>query len=242
MKTKHLKSTLALVTATLVMVLFNNFEYVNWSKILKLPVIETVNEASRVAHAKELLGGRYKGSAAQKIEGRVALNLMIYKKVQGYLEPQWKNRAGDISSAIISESDKFNLDPVFVMAIIKTESTFNPLTVGSFGEIGLMQIKPDTAQWIANKYGIPWKGKKTLTNPVTNIRIGAAYMDYLRKQFPGKANKYVSAYNMGPKNVRRLLAQNVMPEEYNGRVMKNYKDFYTGLADAPTIQTTVATN
>ncbi|MEK2688248.1 lytic transglycosylase domain-containing protein [Bdellovibrio sp. GT3] len=242
MKTKHLKSTLALVTATLVMGLFNNFEFVDWSKVLKLPLVETVNEASRVAHAKELLGGRYKGSAAQKIEGRSALNVMIYEKVQGYLAPQWKNRAGDISSVIISESDKYNLDPVFVLAIIKTESSFDPLIVGSFGEIGLMQIKPDTAEWIAKKYGIAWKGKKTLQNPVSNVRIGAAYMDYLRKQFPGKATKYVSAYNMGPRNVRRLVAKNVMPAEYNSRVMKNYGEFYKKLATTEVTRTTVATN
>lgn len=240
MKTKHLKSTLALVTATLLMVLFNNFERVNWSNILKVPTVDTVNEASRVAHAKELLGSRYKGSPAQKIEGRSALNVQLYKKVQGYLEPQWKNRAGDISSMIISESDKYNFDPVFVMAIIKTESSFNPLTIGRFGEIGLMQIKPDTAEWIAKKYGIAWKGKNSLKNPVTNIRIGAAYMDYLRKQFPGKASKYVNAYNMGPRNVRRLVAQNVIPAEYSSRVMKNYGEFYNTFASASILPTIAA--
>jgi soluble lytic murein transglycosylase len=34
---------------------------------------------------------------------------------------------------------------------------------------------------------------------------------------------------MGPRNVRRLVAQNVMPAEYNSKVMKNYKDFYSNI-------------
>lgn len=240
MKTKHLKLTLALMTATLTLVLFNNFDFFSWSKP-QAPSIEGVNEASRVAHAKELLGKRYKGSNAQKTEGRKSLNYVIYSKVQSQLKAQWKGHARGIARTVITESAKYNLDPVFVLAVIKTESGFNPLTVGSFGEIGLMQIKPDTAEWIAQKYSIPWNGKKTLRNPEANIKIGLAYMNYLRKQFPGKASKYVSAYNMGPRNVRRLVAQNVMPAEYNSRVMKNYADFYTNITARP-VATTVAAN
>ncbi|MBO9665227.1 MAG: lytic transglycosylase domain-containing protein [Bdellovibrio sp.] len=229
MKTKHLKSTLAVMTATLTLALFNNFDFFNWNKPAA-PSIEGVNEASRVAHAKELLGRNYKGSSAQKIEGRKSLNYVIYNKVQSNLAPQWKNRARAISRTIITESAKYNLDPVFVLAVIKTESQFNPLTIGSAGEIGLMQIKPDTAEWMAKKYGLTWKGPETLKNPEANIKIGLAYMNFLRKQFPGKSVKYVSAYNMGPRNVRRLIAQNVMPAEYNSKVMKNYKDFYSNIA------------
>ncbi|MGE5084653.1 MAG: lytic transglycosylase domain-containing protein [Bacillota bacterium] len=240
MKTKHLKLILALMTATLTLVMFNNFDFYRWPKP-KAPTIEGVNEASRIAHAKELLGKHYKGSNAQKIEGRKSLNYAIYNKVQSQLSAQWKGHARGIARTVITESAKYNLDPVFVLAVIKTESKFNPLTVGRYGEIGLMQIKPDTAAWIAQKYAIPWNGKKTLRNPETNIKIGLAYMNYLRQQFPGKANKYVSAYNMGPRNVRRLVALNVMPAEYNSKVMKNYADLYMTIAARPVV-TTVAAN
>lgn len=233
MKTKHLKSTLAVVTATLTLVLFNNFDFFSWSKPAA-PSLEGVSEASRVAHAKELLGRKYIGSDAQKIEGRKSLNYAIYNNVQAHLAPQWKGHARGIARTVITESAKYHLDPVFVLAVIKTESKFNPLTVGRFGEIGLMQIKPDTAEWIARKFNIAWNGKKTLQNPEANIRIGLAYMNYLRTTFNGKAVKYVSAYNMGPRNVRRLFARNVKPAEYNDRVMKNYRAFYSGIA-TPTV-------
>ena len=240
MKTKHLKTVQTVIAATLTLVLFNNFAFLSAQKPAA-PSIESVSEAARISHAKELLGHSYKGSDAQKIEGRKSLNYIIYSKVQANLAPQWKAHARSISRTVITESAKYNLDPVFVLAIIKTESKFNPLTVGSYGEIGLMQIKPDTAEWIAKKFNLHWNGKKTLQNPEANIKIGLAYMNYLRTQFDGKPIRYVSAYNMGPRNVRRLLARNVKPAEYNERVMKNYVEFYSLIA-ARQVVTTVAVN
>ncbi|MNJ94625.1 Soluble lytic murein transglycosylase precursor [compost metagenome] len=228
MKTRHLKSTLAILTATLTLGLYNNFEFASWNVFQ--PAIGKVNEASRVSHAKELLGSHYKGSSAQSLEGKKALNYSLFNKVQSHLPAKWKGQAQSITEAVITESTKYHLDPVFVLAVIKTESRFNPLARGQFGEIGLMQIKPDTAEWMSKKFNIPWDGSKTLENPEMNIRIGLAYMHYLRGQFPGKAQKYVSAYNMGPRNVKRLIAQNIKPAEYSSRVMKNYSEIYKMIA------------
>ncbi|MEN0058361.1 MAG: lytic transglycosylase domain-containing protein [Bdellovibrio sp.] len=229
MKTKHLKIGLALTTATLTSVLFMNFDFFSWSKQNLLPM-DRVNEASRIAHAKELLGSAYNGSEAQRLEGTTSLNELIRDKVQKSLAPKWKAQADVIARTVITESAKHHLDPIFVLAVIKTESKFNPLAVGRHGEIGLMQIKPDTAEWIARKYKISWHGPRTLENPAVNIRLSLAYMTYLRQSFAHKAPKYVSAYNMGPKNVRRLLASNVRPGEYNSKVMKNYHDLYYRIA------------
>lgn len=239
MKTKNLKIGIALITATLTLVLFNNFDFVSWYKPQE-QVLESVHEASRVSHAKELLGKSYRGSMAQRLEGKKALNQMIQNKVKVSLAPKFKAQARSIARTVIAESKKYKLDPVFVLAVIKTESKFNPLAVGSAGEIGLMQIKPDTAQWIAKKFNLPWNGKKTLENPSANIRIGLAYMNYLRGSFHHKASTYVSAYNMGPKNVRRLLAKNVKPDEYNSRVMKNYGELYAKISTP--VATVVAAN
>lgn len=229
MKTKHLKIGIAFITASLTSVLFNNFSYSTWQQPV-IPAIESVHEASRISHAKELLGHGYKGSDAQKAEGQIALNEAILSKVQSQLPPKFKSQARAIARTVIAESAKYELDPIFVLAVIKTESKFNPLVIGRHGEIGLMQIKPDTAQWIAKKFDLPWNGDKTLKSPSANIKIGLAYMNYLRGKFDNKAMKYVSAYNMGPTNVRRLLAKNVKPAEYNSRVMKNYGELYAKIS------------
>jgi soluble lytic murein transglycosylase len=240
MKRKNLNLTFSILSATLTLVLFNNFESVNWN--LKGVSIEKVNEASRISHAKELLGPNYKGSLVQKLEGKKStksLNYNIYQKVQSQLSAPWKGKALDIAHTVIKESTKYGFDPVFVLAVIKTESQFNPMTLGGHGEIGLMQLKPDTAEWIAKKYDIAWKGPKTLENPSSNIRLGLAYMDYLRSQFKGAPRNYVSAYNMGPKNVRRLAAQEIKPTEYSLRVMNNYFELYSLISAT---NTTVAAN
>jgi len=226
MKTKHLNTILAVITATLIMTLFNNFSVFH-KNMAREVAMESVNEASRVSHAKELLGHAYKGSLAQRLEGKDEINYLILSKIQAELSPRWKGHAQAIASTLITESSKYKFDPVFAMAIIKTESHFNPLTRGQFGEIGLMQIKPDTAKWIAKKYHIAWHGAKSLENPRTNIIIGMAYFSYLREKFDGRAQKYVTAYNMGPRNVRRLALAHVKPVEYAQRVMKNYAGFYS---------------
>jgi soluble lytic murein transglycosylase len=228
MKTKHLKIGIALTTATLSMALFNNFSFITFQV---QSALEHVQEAARVSHAKELLGKTYKGSDAQKIEGQTALNEMIQRKIAMSMAPKYKAQSRAIARTIINESAKYKLDPVFVLAIIATESKFNPEAIGSVGEIGLMQIRPETAKWMAAKMGMKWQGKESLKNPNTNIKISLAYMNYLRTKFISKPTRYVSAYNMGPLNVRRLIAKNVTPAEYNARVMKNYKALYANIAD-----------
>ncbi len=234
MKTKHLKTGLVFMAASVTLSLFNGFVLNSWD--YRVSFMETVNEASRISHAKELLGSSYKGSFAQKIEGQADLNELILEKVQKQLPQKFKNEARSITSTVIKESARYGLDPIFVLAIIKTESSFNPLAVGPFAEIGLMQVKPDTGKWIANKFNIPWKGDDTLRNPSANIQIGLAYINYLRGTFDKKATRYVSAYNMGPKNVRRLVAKNIKPVEYKSRVMKNYGVLYSRLVIVPKVE------
>lgn len=181
---------------------------------------------SRLVHARELLGSSYEGSLAEKSASMPSVTNFVYTTFQEKLDGKWKKYAANLSATIISESERFGIDPIFVMAVIQTESQFDPTIIGSFGEIGLMQIKPDTAKWIAQKQGIAWKGKSTLKNPVMNVRIGIAYMSFLRKNFSGAARHYVAAYNMGPANVRKLASQSIQPREYSSRVMTNYNQIY----------------
>jgi soluble lytic murein transglycosylase-like protein len=77
--------------------------------------------------------------------------MAIYNEIYNSLPRKFKPRATAVTSMIIKESAKHDFDPVLVLAIIKTESSFNPLAIGGVGEIGLMQIRPETAEWIAKK-------------------------------------------------------------------------------------------
>lgn len=200
--------------------------------------IADVDDQLRIDQSRELLGSYYRGSLAQKFEGKQYLNYLIFKKVDSSLKSQYKDRVPKLVQTIITESKQFEFDPVFILAVIQTESSFNPRRVGSSGEIGLMQVLPTTAEWIARKYDIPWKGPQSLYDPSTNVRIGIRYFALLREQFDGRAYHYLPAYNMGAKNMRRIERKlgnvdghgHLQKRQYAVRVMKNYMAIYQELA------------
>jgi len=185
-----------------------------------------IDHSVRVDHAKELMGRAYFGSTIQRAENVKNMQWALHKMVHLNLPEKYKGKSVDLMRAILVAAKANDMDPVFIMAVIKTESMFNPEARGTHGEIGLMQVKPDTAKWIALKEGLPWHGPKTLLNPALNVRIGTAYFAHLRDQSEGYANKYVSAYNMGLAKVRKMYKASVRPHEYSLRVMRNYKEFY----------------
>lgn len=204
---------------------FQNFKFVDELKITLTPI----NEDTRSAHAKELLGKHYKGSFAAQAESINAMHFSVFNDVYRSLPKAYKAKALDVSSTIIDEAAKYDFDPVFVMAVIKTESSFNPKAVGPVGEIGLMQLRAETAEWIAKLSGIDWRGREALRNPVYNVRLGVAYLHWLRSKFGASPNKYLSAYNLGAAKVKRMYASELKPREYSSRVMKNYKEIYLRL-------------
>ncbi|MES2855349.1 MAG: lytic transglycosylase domain-containing protein [Bdellovibrionota bacterium] len=183
----------------------------------------------RVEHAQELLGSHYSRSVVRTGEQVRKINGSVYKWTKESLPAKHKVLSSKIAQAIIDESMKHGFDPVFVMAIIQTESTFNPDQIGGVGEIGLMQIRPETGEWMAKIAGIPWAGKKTLRDPLMNIKIGCAYLTWLREKFDSHARLYLAAYNMGQNNVRELLRESRWPKDYPAKVMENYVGFYEEL-------------
>jgi len=192
---------------------------------------------NRITHAKELLGKNYKHSAVSKTEKAANIAEFINSSTQYFLPPAHKNKAREIASVIMHESERFGFDPIFIMAVIENESSFNPRMKGGAGEIGLMQIKPDTAQWIAKAYKIDYKNAQSLYNPATNIRIGAAFMSKLRTQFSADSGLYLSAYNAGAKRVRKMVSVNVAPRAYATAVMKRYFAIYSALGTNSGTQT-----
>jgi soluble lytic murein transglycosylase len=216
--------------------MFQNMSFVEFGSLQ----ISNVDEGSRQEQARELLGASYRRSFARRLEGEQNLNYLIFQEIEKGMGSQWKDKVPELTQAIISESRELEFDPVFILAVIQTESQFNPNARGSAGEIGLMQILPPTAEWIAKKYKVPWNGDQTLFNPVTNIRIGIRYFDYLRSEFERMAYHYLPAYNMGPKNMRRVTRQigdsdsdgRILKRDYAMRVMKNYSEIYEEMVAA----------
>jgi soluble lytic murein transglycosylase len=231
---KRVAMTLILTGSSLLFILFQNMTLVEFNT-LNLPEID---EDSRQDQARELLGSFYKGSMAQKLEGEQYLNYLVYKKIESSMAPEWKSKLPQITQVLIKECEKQELDPIFVLAVIQTESQFNSRAKGNAGELGLMQILPGTAEWISKKYKIPWRGDNSLYDPATNIKIGITYFAYLRSDFESRAYHSLPAYNMGPKNMRKITRNigsvndngSLMKRDYALRVMKNYSLIYQEIA------------
>lgn len=188
--------------------------------------ISKAQQKHRLHHAKQLLGKHYNRSIVSTGEQVDKINKMIYAMTKKSLPKKYKKRYKKIAQTIIDQSYKYKFDPIFLMAVIQSESSFRPDIIGGVGEIGLMQIRPTTAEWIAKKKGLRWKNKNQLKDPVENIKIGAAYFSYLRERFDDHARLYIAAYNMGGTNVKRALRKKIWPKTYPIHVMKNYVDFY----------------
>lgn len=187
-------------------------------------------QPDRVRQAKELLGPRYEHSAAKEGEKVPDLLDFVRRCAYGSLHPQWRKDTDRIALSIMEESRLRRFDPVFLMAVIENESKWRPEARGTHGEIGLMQIKPATARWISRLYGIPFHGRRTLRDPAMNIRIGAAYLSFLREEFDSRGVLYVSAYNAGVATVYRALRRRRIPSrDYVARVVKQYLRYYSAL-------------
>ena len=191
--------------------------------------LASIKQDIRVDHARELLGKRYKKSIVSKFEAHKGLEKNILATVTERLPKKFKNKAQNITEIIIKEAAKHGLDPYFVMAVISGESSFNPLAIGPVGEIGMMQIRPTTGEWMAKKVKMKWNGEKTLRDPIANIKLGTAYIAWLREKFDNHSQLYLAAYNMGARSVNKALAKNVWPKDYPKHVMKRYLAFYKSI-------------
>jgi soluble lytic murein transglycosylase len=192
--------------------------------------IASVQSTIRTEHAKELLGDRFKRSFISRLDDeQLEIEKHIVALFDRYLPKQYKAQSEDIAHTLIAECMKYEMDPYFIIALIAGESSFKPYARGPVGEIGLMQIRPSTAKWIAGKMKLTWTGKKSLLNPIANIKIGTAYIAWMREKFDNHAQLYLAAYNMGRTNVKRALSKNVWPKDYPIHVMKRYFALYKGL-------------
>lgn len=96
-------------------------------------------------------------------------------------------------------SDKYGIEENLVFAVIKAESGFNPNTVSEKGATGLMQIMPETAEYIGEKF---FYGRQfDLFLPADNIEAGCFYIFYLSEKFEN-TTEILAAYNAGEGNVK----------------------------------------
>lgn len=89
------------------------------------------------------------------------------------------------ADTITAYADAQGLDPALVAAVILCESSYDPKAESRLGARGLMQLMPDTAEWVAHKLGEDGADYSfdNLYDPQTNIRFGTWYLGYLSRPF-----------------------------------------------------------
>ncbi len=129
----------------------------------------------------------------------------------------------ELVEVISSECNKYDYDPMFLVALILTESSFRRNQVSEKGARGLMQIRPLTGQSLADKIGIDWEGDRTLHHPELNIRMGSLHLFELILKFKD-VRKALISYNLGETALRdRMRLNQPLPKSYLNKVMKNYE-------------------
>ena len=123
--------------------------------------------------------------------------------------PAWYARLWyplDHAAQIRAESTRRGLDPALVAAVIYRESGFVPDSRSDRGAVGLMQVLPPTARFIARQPTRPSPSPERLEDPEVNIAYGTWYLRYLIDRYQS-VSLALAAYNAGEATVARWLAR-----------------------------------
>ena len=116
---------------------------------------------------------------------------------------------------LVHQNAKEHLLPSsLILAVIRTESNFNPKAFSTKGARGLMQLMPETAQ----RYGV-----RNSYNPAQNIRAGVAYLRDMMDRFKS-LTLALAAYNSGPDTVERFCG--VPPIEETRAFIRSVYKYY----------------
>ena len=130
----------------------------------------------------------------------------------------------DYQQDIITYSEKNNIDPFLVAAIIKNESNFKHQAVSGVGAVGLMQIMPETGRWIAEQMGLENYKDSDLYVTKTNIRMGCWYVGELDHEFKHNMMLLMIAYNAGRGQTRAWMQENGWTYDFNNAQAIPYPD------------------
>jgi soluble lytic murein transglycosylase len=98
-----------------------------------------------------------------------------------------------------------DIDPYLLAALVAQESTFAPDVRSPANAVGLMQLLPSTARQQARKLKITYS-TRLLTDPESNIRLGANYFAEKIAEFGG-VHLALASYNAGEAAVRQWIAE-----------------------------------
>jgi membrane-bound lytic murein transglycosylase C len=175
-----------------------------------------------------------KNSKKDKITGKDGKTRIKYTLSLNMVPNHIKIRAERYKDFIAEKCEKFKIDPAFAMAIIHTESFFNPKAYNRHGNAyGIMQIVPKYAGLTMNNH-LYHKNEppspQQLFNPKINMEMGIGYLrwlaDYKWENIKNEDNLYyclICSYNGGPGTIYKAMTgkmKNISQEEWDDMIDK----------------------
>ncbi|HUV30467.1 MAG TPA: lytic transglycosylase domain-containing protein [Acidobacteriota bacterium] len=162
-------------------------------------------------------------SFQQKRINELEDKLQIFKAIDDFQIGFSDEEVQRLTDVIYAESKKYEYDPMFIMAVILTESSFRRGQRSQVGARGLMQVVPFVGEDVADRAGIEWQGSQTLFEPESNIKLGTLHLFEQILKF-GDVKKAIMAYNVGETRLRHLMRFNEpLPKRYLDKVLENYE-------------------
>jgi soluble lytic murein transglycosylase-like protein len=162
-------------------------------------------------------------SFQQKRISELEEKLQLYKAVEDLQIGFTNDEKGMLTNVIYSEAKKYHYNPLFLVSIILTESTFKKHEVSPKGATGLMQLAPITGADVAPKLGVKWQGTPTLMEPAANIKMGSYFLFSQILKYKD-IKKALAAYNMGDTGLRGYVREHrTLPKQYYQKVLSTYK-------------------
>jgi soluble lytic murein transglycosylase-like protein len=114
-----------------------------------------------------------------------------------YPNPKWTPVSG------------WRIDPALAFGHIVQESAFRRTAVSPADAVGLMQVRPGTAQDLARARGLPYS-RASLTDPRFNLEFGQSFIEAMRgsSSTAGQLPRIIASYNAGPVPVSRWATIN----------------------------------
>ena len=122
----------------------------------------------------------------------------------------------EYTDEVLEYSQKYNLDPYLVFAVINAESGFDKHATSSKNARGLMQITESTAKEVNEiTNSVDSLDEENIYNEDINIELGCQYLASLISRYNGNYYLAICSYNAGIGNVDKWISQGQITEELN---------------------------
>lgn len=205
----------------------HNYQFANKPLVYKTTDLADLEALPPIQRARELF------ALKRKVDARREWNHAIERMSQSQLlkaakladDWGWHNRAimtlararywDDLElrfplahqKVVLSQAERQHINPAWAFAIIRQESAFSADARSHAGALGLMQLMPRTARYVARSMRLRIPKQHDILNIDTNIRLGVRYLKKVQDKNQGHPVLATAAYNAGQHRVVKWLPE-----------------------------------